>query len=106
VYLFDTDYLSILKRQSGLEFEKLSSRLAEQSALDFFISIVSFHEQFQGWNAYLARASDESGVTRAYEQLENLLQDYTQDQVLPFDESAAELFTSFGSKRSAWERWI
>ena len=82
MYLFDTDYLSILKRQSGLEFERLFSQLAERPALDFFISIVSFHEQLQGWNAYLARAKDEAGVTRAYEQRENWLHDYPQAQVL------------------------
>lgn len=65
MYLLDTDYISILKRQSGDEYERLTTRLAGIPEEDFYISIVSFHEQVQGWHTYLARAKDQAGVTRA-----------------------------------------
>ncbi len=92
MFLFDTDCLTILKQRSGGSFERLSERVSRHSALEFFISIVSFHEQVSGWNVYVARAKDQRGVVRGYEKLEGLLLDYAQAQLLPYDEAAASLF--------------
>ncbi len=92
MFLFDTDCLTILKQRSGHSFNRLSERVSGHSQLEFFISIVSFHEQVSGWNAYVARAKDQRGVIRGYEKLERLLLDYAQAQLLPYDEAAAGLF--------------
>lgn len=59
---------------------------------DFYVSIVSFHEQVQGWNTYLARARDIKGVVRAYERFQQILIDFSAAQVLPFDQHAGNLF--------------
>ena len=58
MYVFDSDHLSILQRQAGEEFGNLMSRCSATSASDFFITIVSFHEQVNGWAKYVARAKD------------------------------------------------
>ena len=92
MFLFDTDYLSLLKRQAGIEFQRLSARLATESADDFFISIVSFHEQIRGWQNYISRSRDEGGTIRGYEELAKLLTDYSVAQVVPYDETAVEVF--------------
>ena len=99
MFLFDTDYLGILKRETGTAFDRLTQRLAQYDCSDFFISIVSFHEQVKGWNAYVNRAKDQAGIIRGYEQLEKLLTDYAQAQVLPYDASAAEVFTELRDQR-------
>ncbi len=92
MYLFDTDYLSLLKRQAGVEYQRLSQRLAGLPEDDFFVSIISFHEQVRGWQSYIAKARDERGAMRGYDELEKLLNDYAQAQVLPYDEAATDLF--------------
>jgi tRNA(fMet)-specific endonuclease VapC len=48
MYLLDSDHLSILQRQRGPEFEALSKRCLDLKGEDFFVSIISFHEQFNG----------------------------------------------------------
>ncbi|MCR9294252.1 MAG: hypothetical protein NXI32_16155 [bacterium] len=73
MFLFDTDHLIILKQGMGADFDALAAKLKDQSAEDLFISIVSFHEQLLGWNKYLTQAKDQTGLTRGYRQLENLL---------------------------------
>ena len=58
MFLLDTDHIGILQTQANPEFAALSKRIAEHSQADFFVSIVSFHEQILGWNAYIARAKE------------------------------------------------
>ncbi len=99
MFLFDTDHLTILKQGMGADFDALAAKLKDQSAEDLFISIVSFHEQLLGWNKYLTQAKDQTGLTRGYTQLENLLHDYSLAQVLPYDDAAAELFTELRRQR-------
>lgn len=99
MFLFDTDYISILKRASGREYRRLTERIADIPEDEFFVSIVSFHEQIRGWQSYIAKAKDESGAVRGYEELEKLLYDFAQAQVLPYDEAAAELFVDLRRKR-------
>ena len=43
-YLLDTDHLSILQRQAGSEYLRLSAWMAQFSALDFACCVVSLHE--------------------------------------------------------------
>jgi tRNA(fMet)-specific endonuclease VapC len=61
MYLLDSDHLSILQRQRGPEFEALARRCSDLKGEDFFVSIISFHEQFNGW---ILRASAESRFFR------------------------------------------
>lgn len=63
------------------------------------MTIISFHEQILGWNAYIARAKDQQGIIRGYSRLEGILGDFSQAQVLPFDDVAADVFETLRQQR-------
>ena len=66
MFILDSDHLSILQRQGpAAEYRNLANRIAAYSASHFFVTIVSFHEQVNGWTAYVARARDSAGLVRA-----------------------------------------
>ena len=64
MFLLDTDHLGIMQRQTEPEFSRLRSRMGQHPPSLFFVSIVSFHEQVTGWNAYLNRSRGTAGVVR------------------------------------------
>jgi tRNA(fMet)-specific endonuclease VapC len=99
VFLFDTDHLGLLQTHSNPGFAKLSQRISGHSSSDFWISIVSFHEQIRGWNAYLAKATDQAGIVKGYRRLELILSDFAQAQVAPFGDAAALVFEDLRSMR-------
>jgi tRNA(fMet)-specific endonuclease VapC len=99
MFLFDTDHLGLLQRQRGREFETLRDRLQRHDESQFFVAIVSFHEQIQGWNAYIARARNEESVAQVYLKLEGILMDFARAQVLPYSPVAADVFTELRRQR-------
>ena len=99
MFVLDTDHLGIFQRQTEPEFTRLLRRLSDFEPTDFWVTIVSFHEQVNGWNAYLSRARNLSGVVRAYRMFQDILADFASLQVLPFDGAAAEVFASLRSQR-------
>jgi tRNA(fMet)-specific endonuclease VapC len=56
MYVLDTDHLVIIQQQIRLQFAILIERMSDFSQRDFFVSIVSFHEEILGWTTYLSRA--------------------------------------------------
>jgi tRNA(fMet)-specific endonuclease VapC len=92
MFLFDTDHLGIIQRQTEPEFSRLWTRIDQHPPTAFSTSIVSFHEQLLGWNSYLNRARDTAGVIRAYAMFERILKDFASAQVAGFDQAAASLF--------------
>ena len=95
MFLIDTDHLGILQKNGASpEFGRLRKRLASHPSTAFFVSIVSFHEQCQGWNAYISRARGQSGVVYGYGMFQRLLADFAIAQVVPFDAAAAATFAS------------
>jgi tRNA(fMet)-specific endonuclease VapC len=99
MFLFDTDHIGILQRQSEPEFSRLSPRVAKLSPGEFFVPIISFHEQVLGWNTYISRAKRPDGVVRGYRQFEKILRDFAAAQIASFDDAAAGLFEQFRQKR-------
>jgi tRNA(fMet)-specific endonuclease VapC len=93
VYLLDTDHINILQRRTGPEFLRLQSRLDAREPSEFFVPIVSFHEQVAGWSAYLNRARTAEAIVRGYEMFQRILSDFTEMSVAPFDDAAASVFT-------------
>ncbi|NQV28138.1 MAG: hypothetical protein HQ518_27615 [Rhodopirellula sp.] len=73
MFILNTDHLWILQRQRGQESEALSHRIQQRAESRFFLTIISFQEQIQGWNAYIARAKDEDSVAQGYGKLEGIL---------------------------------
>jgi tRNA(fMet)-specific endonuclease VapC len=94
MYLLDTDHLVILQRQNEPEYGRLRASMTKYSANDFYLAIVSFHEQVMGANAFIARSKTKESIVRGYQMLELCLIDFSRFQVLPFDDPAAAQFES------------
>ena len=63
-HLLDTDHITIWRSASGSAFAALSARSALHSPADFAVSAVSFHEQFLGVHAFLAKGRTTAAVVR------------------------------------------
>ncbi|MHB8900128.1 MAG: type II toxin-antitoxin system VapC family toxin [Thermoguttaceae bacterium] len=92
MFLLDTDHLGIIQRRSTPEHANLTLRMRQHRLQDFFVSIISFHEQVTGWNAYIRRAHGTEGVVRGYAMFQEILVDFARMNVLPFDSQAADIF--------------
>ena len=99
MYLLDSDHLSILQRQRGPEFEVLAKRCLGMKAEDFFVTIVSFHEQFNGWIKYIALARDSASLVRGYTELEKVVDNFSRAQVLGFGPATAEIYDDLRKQR-------
>ena len=99
MFLLDTDHIGIIQRQTEPEFGRLSARVQQYPIGDFYVSIVSFHEQVAGWNAYINRATTLEAVVKAYRMYEGILADFACMQVLPFDIAAGRTFESLRKQR-------
>lgn len=99
MYLLDTDHISIVQRQSEPAYTRLAAKIAAHQPADFYVAIVSFHEQVTGWNAYLNRARSSEAVVRAYGMFQQILVDFTTMSVADFDSSASAIFDSLRSAK-------
>jgi tRNA(fMet)-specific endonuclease VapC len=90
-FILDTDHLSILQRRSEPAFSNLSARLAQYSPDLIFVTIISFQEQFQGWMAFINKATTVPQLITAYNELEKLIHSFSISQILPFDQNAADV---------------
>jgi tRNA(fMet)-specific endonuclease VapC len=99
MFLLDTDHLVILQRRTPPEYSRLKARMRRHDPQHFFVSIVSFHEEVNGWNAYLNRAKNIDGIIHAYGMYQDLLTDFARRRVLPFDRRAGEIFESLRKQR-------
>lgn len=94
MFILDTDHITIIQRKPG---SALVTRIKDRGPHHFFVSIVSFHEQALGWNAYLHGARSDNRVLHAYRMFERILHDFMRMQVLSFDEAALARFNSLRS---------
>ena len=72
---------------------RLLDRLDHLAADDMATSIVSFHEQVQGWLAYLNQARKPDHVVVAYSKLETIWRWFLKMNVLSFTSEAQDRFT-------------
>ena len=91
-YLLDTDHLSILQRKAGSDYLRLSTWMAQFTALDFACCVVSLHEQVVGAHAFLNQAKNSAGLIRGYLLLARLPRDYLAYALLPFDAPSAVIY--------------
>jgi tRNA(fMet)-specific endonuclease VapC len=94
MFLLDTEHLVILQRQSEPGYARLRSAMSKHEAADFFLPIISFHEQVMGANSFISQARSKEALVRGYQMMEPCLIDFNRIQVLPFDEPAAVQFDS------------
>lgn len=99
MFLLDTDHLAILQRRSEPDCGRLRQRMSRHDRIDFCLSIVSFHEQVLGANAYIAQAKNRQAILRGYELLDQSLLDFDRFRVLPFDDRSAVMFDDLRRQR-------
>lgn len=74
--------------------------MGKNSAGDFAVSIITFHEQVIGAHARIQRAANEVQLLEGYDFLQRAFLDYSRFPVLGFDEAAHEVLSAFtGSLR-------
>jgi tRNA(fMet)-specific endonuclease VapC len=94
-----TDHFSVLQRNERPATAILQSRLQQLPGDDIKVSIISFQEQAQGWLAYIRRAHKLGQILKGFADLQDLLRNYTNRSVLPFDASAMKEFLKLQSQR-------
>ncbi|HEV3339790.1 MAG TPA: type II toxin-antitoxin system VapC family toxin [Pirellulales bacterium] len=99
MFLLDTDHIVVIQQRAEPEFNRLSIRMSGRSGDEFFVPIITFHEQVQGWNAYISRAKTSAGLVKGYARLERILSDFSQASITPFDEAAAARCDSLRKQR-------
>ena len=90
--VLDTDHLSVLQWQEQPACRHLLARLDALPSDDIATTIVSFHEQVQGWLAYLNRARKPEQVVLAYGKLEAVWRSFLKMNVLSFTDEAQACF--------------
>ncbi|NJL40798.1 MAG: type II toxin-antitoxin system VapC family toxin [Leptolyngbyaceae cyanobacterium SM1_4_3] len=98
-YLLDTDHLSILQRQTGQNYNSLSTRMAQYALSDFAVSTVTFHEQMLGSHAYINRARNLNDIVKGYEMMTRLVSDFKVLPLISFDTSAATILDQLQAQR-------
>ena len=99
MFILDSDHLSLLQQKGSDEYRSLANRISAYSAELFFVTIVSFHEQVNGWTAYVARARDSALLVRGYMELDGILSDFARAQVLPFSAAAADIYDDLKKRK-------
>lgn len=97
MFVLDTDHLSVRQRRTLPDFLALDERMSTYPPGAFFCTIVSFHEQFLGWHAYLNKRSRTDQIVAGYDLVQELLASFAEAQVLPFDSAAGSVFDSLRS---------
>ena len=56
MFVLDSDHLSLLQWNVGVEGRRLAKRLSDLDADEIVTTIVNFEEQMRGWLSYLAKS--------------------------------------------------
>jgi tRNA(fMet)-specific endonuclease VapC len=99
MFVLDTDYLGILQNQDDPAFLPLWNRISEKNFDNFYLAIISFHEQVGGWYTYLAKAKETWQVIKGYRMFQGILKDFTTFHVLPYDEAAVNVFETIRKEK-------
>lgn len=93
-YLLDTDHASVLQLGVGPAYHRLASRIQAHSSDEFFLSIVTFHEQTLGGHGYINQAKNNQGLVRGYSILTQILNGFRDLPTLDFDAAAVLVYDS------------
>jgi tRNA(fMet)-specific endonuclease VapC len=99
VFIFDTDHLGILQRKNEPELSRIRDKMGRFVSRDFFVTIVSFHEQVAGWYDHLAKAKKQRDIVFAYGLFGDVLADFAALQVLDYGDRASAGFVSLVKQR-------
>lgn len=90
--LLDTDHISILQHSDSPQALALQIRLQSVPRDDLGTTAVSLEEQTRGWLAQIAKQKDVRKQVEYYARLVSMCDFYTDWNVQPFDDHAAEEF--------------
>ena len=99
MFILDSDHLSILQYQEGVEFDRLTEMMGRHSPTDFYVTIISFHEQVNGWASFIKKDRSNSDVVRGYQKFELLISNFSRAQVLSFSLDAVEVFDDLRTQK-------
>lgn len=88
MFIFDTDYMSLLDR-GGDEGERLLNRLRDVPLDDIATTIVSYEEQVRGWMSQISQTRLTIEQTTFYIRLKKQMQQYCRIAVIDFDQKSA-----------------
>jgi tRNA(fMet)-specific endonuclease VapC len=100
MYLLDTDVISILQGRSQPAYGRLTHRMGQRRRTDFYVSVVSLHEQLTGAHAFINSARKPADLAHGYRFFIDALGYYCHEQVLPFDLPSASLAEQLASGKS------
>jgi tRNA(fMet)-specific endonuclease VapC len=92
--VLDSDHLSILEHPESPQYERLTVAMDRSTDADFATTVISLEEQMRGWLAALNRMREVHSQLLYYTRLAGLVDFFSNWQILPFDESAADQFVT------------
>lgn len=92
MYVLDTDLIVIIQRGTEPAWSRLRNRMELYDHSNYYLTVVSVHEQTMGGHNYISRAKNRSQVVRGYRMFEWAMLTYNDYKVLPFDEPSAIRF--------------
>lgn len=97
--ILDTDHLSILEYPESSQYEALTAALSRSSDPTIAATAISVEEEFRGWSAAIRRARNVHGQILYYTRLIGLVRFFSNWQILPFNEPAADRFEDLRKQR-------
>jgi tRNA(fMet)-specific endonuclease VapC len=94
-FILDTDHITLYQAAHPI----VQRRVNALDDTQLFVTIVSYQEQTAGWLAQIERAQATPKVIRMYQWLQETLQYFAKQRVLPFDERAAQYVQQFQQQR-------
>lgn len=87
MYIFDTDHLSLIQRntQAG---RQILARLASTENVLMVVTIITYEEQLRGRLNVLSKAKTLKERVVAYQWLQKLSENYRSIQIISFDQAA------------------
>ena len=98
-FLLDTDHITIWERGKGPEYAALAGRIATVGPMDLAFSVISFHEQTLGAHSYINGARTPEAVVRGYAMLADVIRNFAEAPLLPFDSAAASSYADLTARR-------
>ena len=96
LYVLDTDHLSLLQRGN----ENIRTHLLVIAPAEIAITVVSLEEQLRGWLAVIHKASNGEQRIKAYYQLKEITQAFSELNILDYNEQAEQLFEQFRKEKN------
>lgn len=97
--LLDTDHLSVVRNEPSERRTRLVARLAAAGDEIIGTTIVTVEEQMRGWLATIAKERQARRLVHPYAELARLFEFFADYEIVPFDNSAADLLDGFKAIR-------